>query len=166
MKLTEEQKTQIRQEYAEFEAEQYAGKTKEERQKLGQFYTPPELSIRMAEKFESISKDDTIIDPTCGAGGLLVVLIIAGADPKKVFGIELDPNILPIAKKRLAKFGVPDCNIHQGNALNRDCYVFPESEFEEVHKGDTYKFINEGKIGRVEFINKNGQKSLTFGLRR
>lgn len=166
MKLSEEQKKRIEEEYAEFEAEQYAGKTKEERQKLGQFYTPPALSIEMVEKYDSISEEDTFIDPTCGAGGLLVAVIIAGANPKKVFGVELDPNILPIAKKRLAKFGVPDYNIHQGNALNRDCFVFPESEFEEIHKGETYKFIDSGEIGRVEFIKKDGQKSITFGLRR
>ena len=166
MKLTEEQKKRIEEEYAEFEAEQYAGKTKEERQKLGQFYTPAPLTIQMLEKFDSITKEDTILDPTCGAGGLLAAAIIAGADPKKVFGVELDANIVPIAKKRLSKLGVPDYNIHQGNALNRDCIVFPESEFEELHKGETYKFTDEGEIGKVKYIKKDGTKSITFGLRR
>lgn len=165
MKLSDEQKKRIEEEYAEFEAEQYAGKTKEERQKLGQFYTPPSLSIEMIEKYDSISSEDTIIDPTCGAGGLLVAAIIAGADPRKVFGVELDPNILPIAKKRLAKLGVPDYNIHLGNALNRQCFIFPESEFETEHKGTTYKFTPNDGIGVVDFINKDGSKKVVFGLR-
>ena len=50
--------------------------------------------------------------------------------------------------------------------LKRDCFVFPESEFEELHKGETYKFTDEGEIGKVDFIKKDGTKSITFGLRR
>ena len=67
MILTEEQKQAITNEYNQFVKIQYAGKTKKERQELGQFFTPSELTIRMIEKFTNL--EGTILDPTCGAGG-------------------------------------------------------------------------------------------------
>ena len=49
----------------------------------------------MLEKFDNL--DGNILDPTLGAGGLIAAAIIAGADPAKCYGIELDPDILKIA---------------------------------------------------------------------
>ena len=121
MTLTDEQKKAIEAEYAEWENIQYGGRDKKARQKLGQFFTPPSLTIRMIEKFDDI-KDKTVLDPTCGAGGLLAAMILAGADPQKVYGIELDPLICQLARKRLSKFGVPPKHIKVGNALDSDCY--------------------------------------------
>lgn len=122
MILTKEQKQRIREEYANFEAIQYAGKSKEERQKLGQFFTPSELTIRMIEKFTNL--EGTILDPTCGAGGLLAAVILAGADPTKCYGIELDPAIANVAKERLGKLGLPSSNIKVGDALLEGSYDF------------------------------------------
>lgn len=122
MILTEEQKQRIKEEYANFEAIQYAGKSKEERQKLGQFFTPSELTIRMIEKFTNL--EGTILDPTCGAGGLLAAVILAGADPTKCYGIELDTAIANVAKERLGKLGVPSNNIKIGDALLDGSYDF------------------------------------------
>lgn len=98
----------------------YADKTLQERQDFGQFFTPPELSIRMLEKLDSL--EGTILDPTCGAGNLLAAAIAAGADPKKCYGIELDEDILLIAQSRLKD--VPAENLHRGNALYEECYEF------------------------------------------
>jgi type I restriction-modification system DNA methylase subunit len=123
MQLSDNIKAKIKSEYNDWFESQYAGKLKEERQKLGQFFTPPELTIKMIEKFDSI-KDKDILDPTCGAGGLLAAMIIAGADPARIFGIELDPEIAEICRKRLSKFNVPENNIKIGNALNSDSYEF------------------------------------------
>lgn len=127
MNLTEEQKQRIREEYANFEAIQYAGKSKEERQKLGQFFTPSELTIRMIEKFTNL--EGTILDPTCGAGGLLAAVILAGADPTKCYGIELDPEIANVAKERLGKLGLPSSNIKVGDALLEGSYDFSLLKF-------------------------------------
>ena len=121
MKLTEEQKSAIESEFKQWTETQYAGKDKKERQKLGQFFTPPALTIKMLEKFDSI-KDKDILDPTCGAGGLLVACILAGADPKRIYGIELDPEVLEIAKRRLGKLGVPSSNLILGDALDPESY--------------------------------------------
>ena len=122
MILSDDIKEKIKQEYKTFVKGQYAGKSLKERQKLGQFFTPPELTIKMLEKYNNLKGN--ILDPTCGAGGLLAAAVIAGANPYCVFGIELDPKILVIAKQRLKILGVPDDNIHLGNALNPDCYKF------------------------------------------
>lgn len=123
MYLSQQIKDAIKTEYDAWFTPQYGDKTKKERQKLGQFFTPPELSIRMIEKFDSITEKD-ILDPTVGAGGLLAAIILAGADPRRCYGIELDPDILKIAQCRLVKLGVPPSNLHLGNALESESYDF------------------------------------------
>lgn len=88
MQISDEVKKKIEEEYAHWVNEQYGSKSKEERQKLGQFFTPPALTIKMLEKFDDLNGN--ILDPSVGAGGLLAASIIAGADPRKCYGIELD----------------------------------------------------------------------------
>ena len=121
MKLTKKQKNAIKSEFKQWTETQYAGKDKKERQKLGQFFTPPALTVKMLEKFDSVKNKD-ILDPTVGAGGLLAGCILAGADPKRCYGIELDPEVLEIARKRLGKLGVPSGNLILGNALDPESY--------------------------------------------
>ena len=120
MTLTKEQITNIEEEFDEWKDKMYADKSLSERQDLGQFFTPPELTIQMLEKFDSL--DDDILDPCCGAGGLLAAAIKAGADPKRCYGIELDSEIHKIAVERLGELGVPEKNIICGNALDSKTY--------------------------------------------
>ena len=120
MTLTKEQITNIEEEFDEWKDKMYADKSLSERQDLGQFFTPPELTIRMIEKFQDLNDD--VLDPCCGAGGLLAAAIKAGADPKRIYGIELDPEIHKIAVERLGKLGVPEKNIICGNALDNKTY--------------------------------------------
>lgn len=123
MILSEEIKEKIRKELGDFTS-RYGEKTLKDRQDLGMFFTPPELIIQMIEKFENL--EGKILDPTCGSGQLLIGCIMAGADPKLIYGIELDPEILEIARSRLEVLGVPKVNLHQGNALYEECYNFSE----------------------------------------
>ena len=120
MTLSDNIKTKIQAEYDSWKDKLWAGKTKEERQKLGQFATPPELVFKMLEKFDSL--DGTVLDPCLGAGNLIAAAIIAGADPSKCYGIELDPVVHKVAQLRLSKLGVPPCNIVQGDALDPKSY--------------------------------------------
>ena len=138
MMLTEEQKQAITNEYNKFVEVQYAGKTKKERQELGAFFTPPQLTIRMIEKFTNL--EGTILDPTCGAGGLLAAVILAGADPTKCYGIELDPAIANVAKERLGKLGVSSSNIKVGDALLEGSY-----DFYAVSSSSVPKIIDSNK---------------------
>lgn len=120
MKLSEETKNRIQAEYDAWKEIQYSGKDKKERQKFGQFFTPPQLTIRMLEKFDSL--EGNVLDPCLGAGNLIAAAIIAGADPSKCYGIELDPVVHKVAQLRLSKLGVPPCNIVQGDALDPKSY--------------------------------------------
>nr|DAE47631.1 MAG TPA: Methyltransferase domain family protein [Bacteriophage sp.] len=142
MEVSSKAKAAIKKEFETWRALQYANKTREERKALDQFYTPPELTIKMIEKFENL--EGKIIDPTCGCGGLLAGCILAGADPNKCYGIELDPQILKVCRERLSKLGVPKYNLHLGNALNPDCYD---------HFDEEYNYINDKVIikGRQPF---------------
>lgn len=154
MKLSEEVKSKIKSEYDDWFESQYAGKSKEERQKLGQFFTPPKLTIKMIEKFDSIMDKD-ILDPTCGAGGLLAAMIIAGADPARIFGIELDSEIAEICRKRLSKFNVPENNIKIGNALNSDSYDFsPEpSNISHDQKALVISIDSKTSMAKIKVIS-------------
>lgn len=230
--------------YYQFKSNLYGDNSMEKRKSLGQFYTPPQLSSKMLEKYDTDLNEfrsKTILDPTCGSGLLLIDALIAGSDPDKVFGIELDEEVLGLAHDRLCneknpvlvpdldysdpenvktkpyvegdkfieipdaeystedgitydgqekydvsklwgedgkiKDGIktrkvkvkevviPKYNIHHGNALNNDCYIFPESKYEtDMHKGKKYKFNkDEGTTGKVDFIDESGKTSFRFG---
>lgn len=133
MKLTDKTKQQIINDYNEWFNQQYGEKTLEERKKLEAFFTPPELTIMMIEQFDSI-ENKTILDPTCGSGNLLAACIIAGADPKLIYGNELDAELLTICKNRLIKLGVPEANIHQGDATVGSSYDLTGKESSVVSK--------------------------------
>ena len=121
MTLNDDIKAKIQAEYDAWQSQQYAGKDKKARQEKAQFFTPPALTIKMLEKFDSLEGKD-VLDPALGAGGLIAAAIVAGADPKRCYGIELDEEVLGVARMRLAKLGVPPCNLILGDALDPKSY--------------------------------------------
>ena len=121
MKLNDDIKEKIKAEYDAWQSKQYVGKDKKARQAKAQFFTPPELTIKMLEKFDSLEGKD-VLDPALGAGGLIAAAIIAGADPKRCYGIEIDEEVLCVARIRLAKLGVPPRNLVLGDALDPESY--------------------------------------------
>ena len=129
MKLNIETKEKIQAEYDAWQSKQYAGKDKKDRQAKAQFFTPPPLTIKMLEKFDSLEGKD-VLDPALGAGGLIAAAIIAGADPKRCYGIEIDEEVLGVARMRLAKLGVPPCNLILGDALDPKSYEEKLQPFE------------------------------------
>lgn len=138
MILSPEQKSAIIEEYNSWTNKQYGSKTLEERKELDAIFTPPELTIQMIEKFDSI-ENKTILDPTCGTGNLLVACILAGANPKMIYGNELDEEFLKLAKERLIPYGVPEQNLHQGNVLEDDCISLNSFK---VGVEKPYKYVN------------------------
>ena len=153
-------KSRIVEEFNIWKDIQYAGKDKTARSKLGAFFTPPPLSIKMLEKFDSLNGN--ILDPTLGAGGLLAAAVLAGADPAKCYGIELDSDILKIAQLRLAKLGVPPWHLKQGDALDPSSYEFEDKDnakqFAVVAKFKDYvKLIVVSKSRLVKEVNFTGR---------
>ena len=137
MNLTEEIKNLIIAEYKAFKDFMYAGKTKEERDELAQFFTPPEISIRLIEELSDLSGN--VLDPTSGSGNLLAAALIAGADVDKVFGNEYDETMVKLCRERLNKVcdllnkpHIKDWQIHQGNALHRCAITYFGEDYEEM----------------------------------
>lgn len=121
MKLSEKQKEKIR----EFCVVEYQNAL-QERKKKGQFFTPPELIIKMIEKFDNL--DGTFFDPCGGSGNLLVGLIMAGVAPENIYYNELDENEFNAGKKRLMALGVPEDHFTNFDALSK--------EFEEYYNNE------------------------------
>ncbi len=160
MTILDDIKQKIVAEYNKFASKQYQNHTEESRKKLGAFYTPPQLSIQMIEKYEDLSGD--ILDPTAGAGGLIAAAVIAGADPRRCYGIELDPETALLCRERLAKLGVPRSNIKIGDALKDESYNFEEPAETEIY----FKVEDLGCCQVKIFVEINGkgvkQKELTI----
>ena len=135
MKLSTEVKDAIKKEYNEFKESMYAGKPLAERQKLDQFFTPPEISIRLIEELSDLTGN--ILDPTCGSGNLLAACLLAGADPDKVFGNDYDQIMVDACRARLQKINpkVQDWQIHRGDATDPRSFDFsPEYTGLEEHE--------------------------------
>jgi len=156
MKLTDELKQKIYEEYNSFRDSMYAGKSLEERKELDQFFTPPEITIPMLEKFEDDDiHEKTILDPTSGSGNLLAACLIVGADADKIFGNDYDGDMVAICRKRLKnlckqlnKTGFKDYQIHQGNALQKLCLTDFSKDYEKKYK---VKYIDELNYAQKDY---------------
>ena len=157
MKLSKETKQLIRKEYEEFKESMYAGKSLKERQELDQFFTPPEISIRLIEELSDLSGN--VLDPTSGSGNLLAAALIAGADVDKVFGNEYDETMVKLCRERLNKvcdiLGKPhiqDWQIHQGNALHRFALTYFGEDYDEMYyDGCTQKAARNKKLNNESY---------------
>ena len=141
MYIKPEIKQLIIDEYESFKNKMYAESPEEIRTKLGQFFTPADVSLQMLELLETDSLSGReIIDPTSGSGNLLAAALIAGADSDKVFGNEYDQRMVNACKERLNKvcdiLGKPhikDWQIHQGNALHKFALTYFDEDYEEMY---------------------------------
>lgn len=157
MKLSKETKQLIRKEYEEFKESMYAGKSLKERQELDQFFTPPEISIRLIEELSDLSGN--VLDPTSGSGNLLAAALLAGADPDKIFGNDYDETMVKLCRERLNKvcdiLGKPhikDWQIHQGNALHRFAVTYFGEDYEEMYyDGCTQKAARNKKLNNESY---------------
>ena len=160
MLLNQETKDKIYSEYNSFKENLYAGKSLEERKELDQFFTPPELTIAMIEKFDCDSLEDKrILDPCCGSGNLLAACLIAGATPRKIFGNDFDATMVKVCKKRLNsicrelnKEPVPTHNIHEGDAMRRDSLTEFNKAYEEIYAKDKDLKAKNDSMEKVELF--------------
>jgi len=86
----------------------------------GQFYTPAEVSRIMAKVInirKSKSQDETIYDPTCGSGSLLLKAADEAPHGITIYGQENDNATRALAVMNMWLHGNPTSDIRQGNTL-------------------------------------------------
>ena len=71
------------------------------RSRFGQFFTPRPVARLMLARLGSV-RGERVLDPTCGAGGLLREAVRGGGVP---LGVELDSRLARLAEARLAAVG-------------------------------------------------------------
>lgn len=90
---------------------------------LGSVPTPPHLAFALAS-----GTSGPVLDPACGEGELLLAALRAGAASgvEELFGIEVDPARLQVARARLVRAAGPGCretverNLRLSDALDAE----------------------------------------------
>ena len=88
----------------------------------GQFYTPAEVSRIMAKVIGiNLAKrlDQTVYDPTCGSGSLLLKAANETEHGITIYGQEIDVATRALAKMNMILHNNPTAEIWQGNTLSR-----------------------------------------------
>ena len=86
----------------------------------GQFYTPAEVSRVMAQVIgigANTRQDETIFDPTCGSGSLLLKAADQAPRGITIYGQEMDNATWALARMNLILHGHPTADVWRGNAL-------------------------------------------------
>lgn len=92
----------------------------------GQFYTPAEVSRVMAKVIgisEAQSQSQTIYDPTCGSGSLLLKAADEATSGVTIYGQELDNATSALARMNMILHDNPTAEIWQDNSLARPHWV-------------------------------------------
>ena len=122
----------------------------------GQFYTPAEVSRVMAKVVgigPDTRQDQTIYDPTCGSGSLLLKAAAEaphGTRGISIYGQEMDNATWALAKMNMFLHDAPDAELWRGNTL-----------------ANPYFKNTDGGIKTFDFVVANppfSQKNWTNGL--
>jgi type I restriction enzyme M protein len=87
----------------------------------GQFYTPAEVSRIMARVIgidRASSPNQTIFDPTCGSGSLLLKAAAQAPSDVTIYGQEMDNATAALAKMNMILHDAATAEIRQGNTLS------------------------------------------------
>lgn len=92
----------------------------------GQFYTPAEVSRIIAQVIgmqTAKSQDQTLYDPTCGSGSLLLKAADQAPHGISIYGQEKDNATRGLAKMNMILHNQPTAEIEQGNTLTTPRYT-------------------------------------------
>ncbi len=92
----------------------------------GQFYTPAEVSRVMAKVIgiqQAKNADETLYDPTCGSGSLLLKALAEAPIEITVYGQEKDVATHGLAKMNMILHGNDDADIKEGDTINNPQFV-------------------------------------------
>ena len=86
----------------------------------GQFYTPAEVSRIMAKLLginTDTPQDDSVYDPACGSGSLLLKVAHEAPHGLSIYGQEMDVSTAALARMNMILHDAPTAEIWQGNTL-------------------------------------------------
>ena len=92
----------------------------------GQFYTPAEISRILAQVVgidETADKKQTIYDPTCGSGSLLLKAADQAPNGLSVYGQEMDGVTWALARMNMILHGYATAGIAKGNAIAEPAFA-------------------------------------------
>lgn len=92
----------------------------------GQFYTPAEVSRIMARLIginQSKSQDETLYDPTCGSGSLLLKAASETQNKITIYGQEYDNATRALCVMNMWLHDNPDSDIRLGNTLSNPQFL-------------------------------------------
>ncbi len=95
----------------------------------GQFYTPAEVSRVMSKVIEvsrAKNASQTVYDPTCGSGSLLIKAASEAEVELSVFGQEIDNSMSGLAKMNMILHNIPTAVIHNDNTLAAPYFKNPD----------------------------------------
>lgn len=118
----------------------------------GQFYTPSEVSRVMAKVIGvnmATSQDQTIYDPTCGSGSLLLKAADEAITGVTIYGQENDNATAALARMNMILHGHPTADIKKDNTLANPL-------FKEGEQLKTFDFV----VANPPFSQKNWTSGL------
>lgn len=86
----------------------------------GQFYTPAEVSRILAKVLDitkDTAQDETLYDPTCGSGSLVLKANDEAPRGLSIYGQEMDNSTYALACMNMILHGNPSAEIRKGNTL-------------------------------------------------
>lgn len=95
----------------------------------GQFYTPAEVSRVIAKVIgvnSATTQEQTIYDPTCGSGSLLLKAADEAKQGLTIYGQEMDNATYALARMNMILHGHPTAEIWQDNTLSTPYFKSPD----------------------------------------
>jgi adenine-specific DNA-methyltransferase len=111
------------------ETELERAKGRDERYRLGQFFTPPAIAEFMAQAVRDV-EPETVLDPGVGGG---VLLRAVGEGPRR-FGLDVDPLAVDVATSSLGT----DAELAVGDFLNPAAWPLSVESFDAIIANPPY----------------------------
>ncbi len=119
----------------------------------GQFYTPAEVSRIMAKVIginKARSQSQTIYDPTCGSGSLLLKAADESRTGVTIYGQEMDNATAALAKMNMILHDNPTAEIWRDNSLSNPYFKQGSGNKPEDKNLKTFDFV----VANPPFSNK------------
>jgi type I restriction enzyme M protein len=119
----------------------------------GQFYTPSEVSRIMSKVIginKARSQSQTIYDPTCGSGSLLLKAADESSTGVTIYGQEMDNATAALAKMNMILHDNPTAEIWQDNSLSHPYFKQGNDNKQDNNNLKTFDFV----VANPPFSNK------------